>query len=277
MNSETIIYEKDGPRATIWFNRPGARNAFTREMSEAFRDAVLEACRDPEVRVIVYRGKGEDFCAGSALDDLEVEDLGRELTSFDPTTHNGFPSIFKGVAPVDNDAIPKLTIAAVHGYAVGGGFEIAVDADLAIVAEDSKIGDLHIQRGLVGGIGVLANIARQAGVRRMKELVFTGRTIDGREAVEWGIANRAVPLARLDDELDALVGELAGHSPAVTRLAKMAYGRSMEADKDTLAVMEKLLLVAILRSDDAREGVESFLEKREPRWGHAAGPGGGSA
>jgi enoyl-CoA hydratase/carnithine racemase len=266
MTSETILYEREGPRATIWFNRPRARNAFTREMSEAFRDAVVEACRDPEVRVIVYRGKGDDFCAGSALDDLDVEDLGRELTAFDPTTDNGFPSIFKGVLPVDNDSIPKLTVSLVHGYAVGGGFEIAVESDLAIVAEDARIGDLHIHRGLIGGAGVLANIARMTGMRRMKELVFTGKTVDGREAVEWGMANRAVPEAELDAALDELVAELAGHSPGVTRLAKMAYGRSLEADKDTLAVMEKLLLVAVLRSDDAREGVESFLEKREPKW-----------
>lgn len=266
MSSETIIYEKSGQTATVWFNRPSARNAFTREMSEAFRAAVVEACADPEVRVIVYRGKGDDFCAGSALDDLKVEDLGEMLTSYDPTTHNGFPSIFKGVEPVPNDDIPKLTIAVVHGYAVGGGFEIAVGADLAIAAEDAKVGDFHIRQGLIGGAGVLANIARMIGVRRTKEIVFTGKTVSGAEAAEWGLVNQAVPPAELDVALEKLVGELTRHPAGVTRLAKMAYGRSLDADKDTLAVMERLLLAAVLRSDDAREGVESFLEKRPPNW-----------
>ncbi|MFN8217091.1 MAG: enoyl-CoA hydratase/isomerase family protein [Solirubrobacterales bacterium] len=266
MSGETIIYERSGQAATIWFNRPASRNAFTREMSEAFREAVARASADPEVRVILYRGKGDDFCAGSALDDLQVEDLGKMLTSFDPTTHNGFPSIFKGVEPIRNDDIPKLTIAVVHGYAVGGGFEIAVEADLAVVAEDAKIGDFHIRQGLIGGAGVLANLARMIGVRRTKEIVFTGKIVSGAEAAEWGLVNQAVPLTELDGAVARLVGELTRHPAGVTRLAKMAYGRSLDADKDTLAVMERLLLAAVLLSDDAREGVESFLEKREPNW-----------
>jgi enoyl-CoA hydratase len=266
MANETIIYEKSGVAATIWFNRPHARNAFTREMTEGFREAVVRASADPDVRVIVYRGRGGDFCAGSALDDLEVDDLGKMLTSFDPTTQNGFPSIFKGVELVPNDDIPKLTVAAIHGYAVGGGFEIAMDADLAVAADDAKVGDFHIRQSLLGGGGVLSNVARTIGYRRMKELIFTGKTLSGVEAAEWGLVNRAVPLADLDGAVDRLVGELAEHPPAVTRLAKMAYGRSMEADKDTLAVMERLLLANVLLSDDAREGVESFLEKRKPNW-----------
>jgi enoyl-CoA hydratase len=197
---------------------------------------------------------------------LDVENLGRALQSFDPTTHNGFPSIFKGILPVENDAIPKCTISAVHGWAVGGGFEIACETDFMIVTEDAKVGDLHIQRGLIGGAGVLANVSRIVGVRRMRDLVFTGRTISGLEAERWGLANRAVPEAKLDSAVDELVTLLSQHSPDTTRLAKMAYGRSMEADKDTLAVLERLMLLSILRSDDAREGVVSFLEKRPPAW-----------
>jgi enoyl-CoA hydratase/carnithine racemase len=266
MDTQTIIYELAPPRATIWFNRPDHRNAFTREMSEAFHEAVIRACKEPEVRVIVFRGRGDDFCAGSDLGELDIENLGCALQSFDPTTRNGFPSIFKGVLPVENDAIPKCTIAAVHGWAVGGGFEIACETDFMIVADDAKVGDLHMQRGLVGGAGLLANVARHVGLRRMRDLVFTGRTISGQEAERWGLANRSVPPAELDGAVDEFVSVLAQHSPETTRLAKMAYGRSMEADKDTLAVLERLLLLSILRSDDAREGVESFVDKRPAVW-----------
>jgi enoyl-CoA hydratase/carnithine racemase len=266
MASDSIIYEKAGPRATIWLNNPEAKNAMTIEMSKRFREAVVEACLDPDVRVIVYRGKGDDFCAGSSLEDLDVDNLGKLLTSFDPETENGLPSVFKGTLPIDNDKIPKVTIAVVHGYAVGGGFEIMCDADLAVAADDARIGDVHIRRGLIGGAGVLANIARMAGARRTKELVLTGKTLTGKQAAEWGLVNSSVPLGELDAEVDSLVAELAQHSPRVTRLVKMAYGRSLDADKNTLGVLETMMLLSILRSDDAREGVESFLEKRPAVW-----------
>jgi enoyl-CoA hydratase/carnithine racemase len=100
----------------------------------------------------------------------------------------------------------------------------------------------------------------------MKDLVFNGRVLSGGEAAEWGLANRAVDAAEIEATLEEMVSRLAGYSPRVMRLAKMAYGRSMEADKDTLSVLETMLLVALLGDDDAREGIDSFLEKRPPVW-----------
>ncbi|MFN8217107.1 MAG: enoyl-CoA hydratase/isomerase family protein [Solirubrobacterales bacterium] len=276
MSEDSVVYEKSGSRATIWLNRPGARNSMTEGMSGGFRTAIIEASRDPEVRVIVYRGKGEDFCAGSALDDLPLDDLDGVLTAFDPVSRNGYPAIFKGHRPIDNDQIPKMTVAVVHGYAVGGGFEIACDADFVIAAEDAKIGDLHVARGIVGGAGVLANVARMVGMRRAKDLVFGGRLLSGAEAEEWGIANRAVPRDQLDAAVDRLVDHLAGISPRLTRLAKIAYGRSLEADKETLAALETMLLLNLLGDRDADEGINSFLEHRDPVWAESRGEAGGA-
>jgi enoyl-CoA hydratase/carnithine racemase len=106
-----------------------------------------------------------------------------------------------------------------------------------------------------------------AGIRRMRELVYTGRTLTGPESVEWGLANRSVPPAELEAAVDDLVGSLARHSPQVQRYAKLAYSRALEADKDTLAVLEQFLLLTVLGSDDAREGLSAFLDKRPPAWG----------
>jgi enoyl-CoA hydratase len=266
VNGDCVEYERCPPRATIWLNRPEARNSMTKEMSEAFRDAVLEASADPEVRVIVYRGRGDDFCAGSALDDLDLDHLDAVLTSFDPATHNGLPSIYKGFRRVENDEIPKPTIAVVHGHACGGGFELVCEADFVIAAEDAKLGDMHLPRGIIGGTGTLGNLARIVGVRRTKELILASRMISGTVAEEWGLVNRAVPLADLDALVDPLVERLASFSPRVMRLTKVAYDRSLDADKDTLAALEMMVSIALLADDDAREGIAAFLEKREPTW-----------
>jgi enoyl-CoA hydratase/carnithine racemase len=270
-STDTVIYEKRAPTATIWLNRPEARNSMTKEMSVLFREAVTKACVDPEVRVIIYRGKGEDFCTGSALDDLDLDDLDAVRTSFDPGLRNGFPSIFKGVQRVENEDIPKPTVAVVQGYVAGGGFEIMCDADFVIADQDAKIGDMHMPRGLIGGAGVLGNLSRLVGVRRMRDLVFAGRVISGAEAEGWGLANRAVPAAEIEATLDQMVSRLASYSPRAMRLSKMAYSRALDADKDTLGVLETMLLLTLLGDHDSREGVDSFLAKRDPVWSEDVG------
>lgn len=263
---ESIQYEVDGPVATIWLNRPDVRNAVNGSMLALMHEAIRAACLNEAVRVIVYRGRGGNFCAGSDLGALDLDQLGSLQLSYDPEKSVGIPAVTSGLKYPDSTEIPKLTVAVIEGFAVGGGFELLVDADFAIAAEDARILDGHLRRGVTGGAGVLANLGRIVGTRRMMALVFGGRELSGREAEEWGLVTKAVPRDQLDDALKDLLTGILRLAPDTQRLAKLAYAHALDADKSTLAAMERLLVFGALNTGDAREGVASFLEKRPPAW-----------
>ena len=259
---ETVQYEKSGAVVTIWLNRPHVKNCINWPTLTALAEAVDRAEKDEEARVVLFRGRGHTFCAGADLNMLGGEFLGTSAHSIElaQLSAKTYDHIYN---------LRKPTIAVVEGYAVAGGFELFISCDFALVADDAKIGDFHIRRGVFGGAGPIYRLPRYIGMRKAKELMLTGKLLTGKECADWGLANASAPA----DQLDALVAEwiqpLVDKSPFTMWMTKMATNRGLDADSDSLIVLETMTCNVVHQSQDAKEGVSAFLEKREPRWvGH---------
>jgi enoyl-CoA hydratase/carnithine racemase len=259
---ETLEYEKthDGRVATIWLNRPDVLNCVNSTLARERVDALQWAADDEDVRAIVIRGRGRAFCAGRDLKELNAEALGNQAESWKIVRSSGLLAL-------NNDwMIPKPTIALVHGFAVAGGFEMMMWTDFAIVADDAKIGDYHLRRGLLGGAGPYWSVPRIVGMRRAKELFFTGKLLTGKQAAEWGLVNLSVPEDQLDAALNEFLQDLIDKSPLALSWCKLALSRSFEADRETIAVLEHFMVMSNHQTRDAKEGATAFIEKRQPRY-----------
>jgi enoyl-CoA hydratase/carnithine racemase len=255
---EPIQYEVDGHIARIWLNRPHKRNAVSQQLLQELDEARIRAENDPEVRAIVIRGREGTFCSGFDLDELQGDFIG---------TSAAYEIAQRSARICDNIfRSPKPSIAVLEGYTTAGGFEIMINCDFAIAAEDAKIGDFHIRRALFGGAGPIYRLPRILGERKAKELMLSGKLLTGREAYEWGLVNAVAPADRLDETVEEFVSHLADKSPFQLAITKMCLNRSLDADTDTLMLVERLAVGVTLNSHDAAEGVAAFLEKREPEW-----------
>src|SRR6266545_6799969 len=218
-----------------------------------------EVADDDAVRVVLIRGRGNTFCAGADLNMLDAEFLG--------TTNNSVRIARVSARTFDRAFnLGKPTIAVVEGHAVAGGFELMISCDFAVAADDAKIGDFHIRRALFGGAGPIYRLPRMIGIRKTKELMLTGKLLSGREAVDFDLINASAPAAELDQLVKDFIAPLIDKSPFAMRLTKMTIDRGLDADIQSLMVMEHLAVGNALQSEDAREGVNAFLEKREPKW-----------
>lgn len=253
-----IEFERDGNVARVWLNRPGKRNTINMEILRRLDEIVAEVDSDPELRVLVLRGREGTFSSGYDLSELGEQFVGS--------------SVGWEVSVAAADICARLyamrtpSVAVVEGYATAGGFELMLSCDFAVAADDARIGDFHIRRGLFGGAGPIYRVPRIIGVRRTKELMMTGRLLSGEEAAQWGLVNAAAPGERLDEEVAEFVGRLMDKSPLQLYLAKMTVDQSLDSSVQSMMVMERLAVGVTLQSDDAAEGVSAFLEKREPRW-----------
>jgi enoyl-CoA hydratase/carnithine racemase len=258
VETEPIQYEVDGHVARIWLNRPHKRNSVSQQLLQELDDARIRAENDPEVRAIVIRGREGTFCSGFDLDELQGDFIGSSgAYEIAQRSARICDSIFRS---------PKPSVAVLEGYTTAGGFEIMINCDFAIAAEDAKIGDFHIRRALFGGAGPIYRLPRILGERKAKELMLTGKLLSGREAYEWGLVNAVVPADKLDQTVDDFVAHLADKSPFQMAITKMCLNRSLDSDTDTLMLVERLAVGVTLNSHDAAEGVAAFLEKREPAW-----------
>jgi enoyl-CoA hydratase len=255
---EPIQYEVDGHVARIWLNRPHKMNSVSQQLLQELDEAVRRADADPDVRVMVFRGRGGTFCSGFDLDELQGDFIGQsgawEIAQRSARICDG---IFRSSTP---------SVSVLEGHTTAGGFEIMINCDFAIAADDAKIGDFHMRRALFGGAGPIYRLPRILGERRAKELMLTGKLLTGIEAKEWGLVNDSAPADELDDCVERFVATLADKSPFQMSITKMTLNRSLDADTDTLMVLERLAVGVTLNSNDAAEGVAAFLEKREPVW-----------
>jgi enoyl-CoA hydratase/carnithine racemase len=243
---------------TITIDREDKRNALDRATLSELDHAFTEAAARDAVRVIVLRGAGDRaFCAGADL----AEVLGH--ASLDESRRH-----FGGVARVIRamEQAPQPVIARVPGFALAGGCGLAVAADFTIAAESAVFGLPEIGLGLLP-LMVSAPILRAVGSRKvLLDLVLTGRRVPAAEARELGLATRVVPDAELDAAVAALAEQLAGHSPLALRFGKEAVYTMAEMETNAALTYLRDAIVLVSRSDDAREGITAFFEKRKPRW-----------
>jgi enoyl-CoA hydratase len=261
VEKDYVQYEVSDGVATLWLNRPEVKNCVNWGLLTQLGAALERAEDDDDVRVVLIRGRGHTFCAGADLNMLDAEFLG--------TTNNSVKIAQVSARTFDRAFnLGKPTIAVVEGHAVAGGFELLISCDFCIAADDAKIGDFHIRRALFGGAGPIYRLPRYIGLRKTKELLFTGKLLSGRQAEEWGLANVSAPSDRLEEAIEEFVAPLKDKSAFTMRITKLAANRGLDGDTETLIALESMTCNVAHQSEDAREGVQAFLEKRDPVWKH---------
>jgi enoyl-CoA hydratase/carnithine racemase len=245
---------------TITLDRPEAMNALSPEMGDSLAAALDEAGRDPEVRVVVLTGAGRAFCAGGDLKTMqqraerERSAIGR-LEAIDASARR-IPLLLR--------RLRKPVIASINGPAIGWGCDLAVACDIRLAAETARFGELFVKRGLIPDGGSLFLLPRLVGWDHAAEMIFTGRLLDAAEALRIGLVTRLVPAADLQSETARLAGEICANAPLAVQSAKrmLVAQQSMEFEQ---AMEQTTFYLSSLRvSADHQEGVQAFLDKREP-------------
>ena len=257
MSYETLLVNVQDGVASVTLNRPDVRNALSATLIRELEQALAKIEADPAARVIVLSGAGDKaFCAGADL--KGVGDRGTTLQARE--SFGGLARILEAMARMKTPVIAK-----VHGFALAGGCGLAAGCDIVVAADDAVFGLPEIKIGLLPLI-VMAPILRSVGRKRGMLMILSGEQVSAREAYEMGLVSRLVPRAELSPAVDALARALAGFSPTALGLAKEAAATvaGMEYGASLRYLREMITLVAL--SDDAREGIKAFFEKRAPNW-----------
>jgi 2-(1,2-epoxy-1,2-dihydrophenyl)acetyl-CoA isomerase len=256
---ETLRYGVHDGVATIELARPEKRNALNAQAFTELGDAAERASEDPGIRVVVVRGQGPSFCAGIdvALLGQLAGTRGARFRSFVRTAQRPFEIL----AQMD-----KPAVASVQGHAVGAGFQLALACDLRLLADDASLAILEVRFGLIPDLGGPHRLTRLVGPARAKEIVWTGRTLRSEEAERLGLANRVVVPEALAKETDAFARELAAAPPLPVSLTKALINRAEETPLETELEREAQAQATCIDSEDHREAVAAFLEKRSPRF-----------
>jgi enoyl-CoA hydratase/carnithine racemase len=254
---ETLILEEKEHFCWIKLNRPDALNALNTRMAIELNEAAQEVALDREVWVVGLTTTSERaFGVGADLKerkDMTAEELARQRALL--------------VRAMDSlKAIPQPLIAGVKGFALGGGFELALVADIIIAAENAQFGLPEVRVGLIPGNGGTQNLSRLVGKNRAKEMIFTGKRISAKEALSLGIASLMVPVEGVEEAVWNLAKEICANSPIAVRQAKRAIDLGTEVDLHTGLAMEVECFNVNLATEDRQEGIRAFNEKRPPKW-----------
>lgn len=244
----------DGPVATVTFERPPV-NAVDLDVIDEFLAMVERLGADPDVRAVILTGGGRGFCAGADIAMM------RDLSAANYRETRRWLLVQAGL-----EGMAKPVIAAMHGYALGGGAELALACDVRFMAYEATIGFPEIELGIFPGAGGTQRLSRLLGSARALQLLMEGRRLEAREAQALGLVDRVVPEAELLPAARAYAGRLAGKPTRAIGLLKAcvygAWGRSLEAGLE----LEGRAVLEVIETDDAREGLSAFLEKRPPRF-----------
>jgi enoyl-CoA hydratase len=257
MAFDNLLLERDAAVATVTINRPKVLNALNTQTVDELRRAMLDLQADRSVRVIILTGSGEKaFVAGADINELasQTPTTGRELALFGQHVFDIIENLGKPV------------IAAVNGYALGGGCELAMACTLRIAADTAKLGQPEINLGLLPGYAGTQRLSRLVGKGRALELMLTGASIAAADAERMGLVNRVVPAGELMSSVRALAASLAAQPPIAMRYIIEAVNRGTDMPFAEAAIHEATLFGLVTATDDMREGTRAFLEKRKPEF-----------
>lgn len=251
-----IEAEKVGFIMKISLNRPKLMNALNRELLVELEQVIAEIAQDYTVRVVVITGKGQSFCVGADL---------RYAKSIlnDTQKQREFIELFQRVLNSFEDS-PKPIIAAINGLALAGGLEMVEACDIAIAAENAKLGDQHNNFGLIPGGGGSQRLPRLVGIRRAKELLLTGRWLSADEALSIGLINKVVPTEALEESAMELAMSLCEKSPLTNAILKKLVNTGIQTDLRTALQLEVSAAIGHFASMDIAEGIEAFEQERKP-------------
>ena len=254
---QEVLYEVANHIATITLNAPDRMNTISATMLNQLTDCLLEADSDPEVRVVVLTGAGRAFCAGL---DLRPNNGGGVLTgASQPTSLD-----LKHTPPTVLQAMEKPTICALNGGAAGYGMDTAMGCDIRLMAKSAKLAAAFTKRGLVPESGGTWILPRLLGWSKAAELIFTGRTLNAEESVEWGLASEVVDNEKLMDRAMELAAEIAANAPLAVQASKRMMRMGLNEPFPEHVHHVYLQLLPLMKTEDLREGMTAFMEKRQP-------------
>lgn len=253
--SENILVERDGFVGIITINRPEKLNAMTPEMADSLVAAVTAFNTDANIRCVILTGAGERaFCAGSDI---------RTLDSYEtPWAFRNRPDYCDAIR-----ALLKPSIAAVNGYAFGGGLETAMTCDIRIASENASFAAPEIKLGWIGGGGMAVNLAHAVGPSNAALMIMTGDPVDAATAERWGLVSKVLPRASLLAEAKTLAAVIASRAPIAAETAKLNLRAAWEMSIADAITYERDLQTICFATDDAREGRAAFKERRPPNFG----------
>ncbi len=261
MDYKCLIYEVEDNIATLTMNRPERLNALGDTLRTDLHDAMTTASEDPNARAIILTGAGRGFCSGG---DVKAMNEAKERNQSAPLMDKVAPSRDLTVLAM-RDA-PKPAIAAVNGPAAGAGMNIALACDIRIASTTARFGETFVRRGLHVDWGGTYFLPRIVGMAKACELIFTGEVIDAQEALALGIVSRVVEPEDLMDTVRALARKMAEGPPIAIRLAKRALYHNQECDLRAALEYETYAQNICRETEDAREGIRAFVEKRSPNF-----------
>ncbi len=256
MEYNNLIVEVKEDIGWIKMNRPQALNALNTETLSELEKAVESLDKNESVKVLVITGEGKAFVAGADITEMQDMDSSAAI-NYSQTGHRVFLKI---------EHLEKPVIAAINGFALGGGCELAMACDLRIASEKAKFGQPEVGLGIIPGYAGTQRLSRTVGIGKAKELIFTGDMIDAATALSIGLVNTVVPADNLFEEAESVAKKIASKGPIAIRKAKSVINRGFDTDLQTGCSYETEAFGECFITGQPKEGMSAFLEKRTPKW-----------
>lgn len=258
---DEVLYAVHDHVATITLNCPDRMNTISRPMLESISDLLLRARDDSDVRVIVLTGKGRAFCAGL---DLRRDESGGSRGILDPNAPVRTTIDLRNAPPTVLHEIDKPTICALNGSAAGYGFDLAMGCDMRLMSDKAKLSAAFTKRGIVPESGGTWLLPRLLGWAKAAELIFTGRTLNAFESLDLGLVSSICPADEVSGKAATLAAEMAGSAPLAVQASKRMMRMGLDEGFNDHVHHVYLQLLPLMKTEDQREGMAAFMEKREP-------------
>jgi enoyl-CoA hydratase len=257
LDYKNLLLAKEDGIGIVTVNRPGVLNALNTETYRELYELFTEIENDPEIRVVILTGAGEKaFVAGVDIRDIKDKDS-VSINEFLVTARRAGDKIYN---------LSKPVIAAINGFAFGGGNELALDCDLRIASEKAQFGQQEINVGVIPGGGAIPKLTNLVGLTIAKEIVYTGDVMDAQTALRIGLVNKVVPPEKLMEEAVALARKLLGKSSLILSYAKKAFNTGADMSLEDALDLDECYFARCFATQDQKEGMTAFIEKRKPEF-----------